>query len=232
MMVLGSLAIVIHLVLAFIMTLNVPSGPWPTGQGSSTAMAPKFIQTLGDNWLARNYQNLIRSNSSFRFGTLRQEVRDLSFEAHVLDDQGVIKQKFSYPDAEAPAQVRYRQKRLAEQLDNDDPLPPQQGVIIPPPGEKLPTLRWWQQDSDGRFVLKQGDANAVPRNQNFNTPSVMQMIVAQSYARFLARHHGASRLALQRNWNDPVMPMVLIIDRGATAEDLRRVTWSYGELNP
>ena len=229
-MVLGSLAIGIHLLLAFIMTLNVPSGPWPTPQGGSTAEAPPFALTIGRN-LAMPYQTAIRSNSTFRFSSIRQEQLDISFEAKLKDDKGTITGKIIFPDPGAPASIQYRQKLLAQQLGNDEPLPPQQGVILAPEGKQLPTLHWWQQDGDRQYVLKQENANAVPRNQQFMQPSVSQLIVVKSFSRFLARHHAAAKVEINRIWYDPIMPMVLITDTPPTSDDLRRYSSSYGELN-
>lgn len=230
LMVVGSLAIAIHLFLAFFMTLNVPSGPWATPQGAMPALAPAFANTIGSSF-ALPYQSVLRSNSTFRFSSMRQEQLDLTFEALLKDDKGTVTRKISYPDPTAPSSIQYRQKLLAQQLGNDEPLPPQQSVIIAAPGEQLPTLRWWQQDGDRRYVLKQDNPNAVPRNQQFMQPSQAQMIVAKSYARFLARHHAAPKVEIQRSWYDPIMPMVLINQDPPTADELRRFMSSYGELN-
>jgi hypothetical protein len=229
-MVLGSVVIAIHLLLAFFMTLNVPSGPWPTPQGGSTAEAPPFAMVIGRR-LAMPYQSVTKSNSTFRFSSIRQEQLDISFEAKLKDDKGTVTSKINFPDPEAPSSIQYRQKLLAQQLGNDEPLPPQQGVILPAAGQQLPTLRWWQQDGDRRYVLKQDNPNAVPRNQQFMQPSVSQMIVAKSFSRFLARHHATAKVEINRIWYDPIMPMVLITDPPPTSDDLRRYSSSYGELN-
>ena len=231
-MALGSVPIAIHLLLAFIMTLNVPSGPWAMANGgSSTVLSPPFVLLFGSS-VASPYQNILMCNSTFKFGSLRQEQPEVAFEALLKDDKGTITRKISYPDPEAPSSIRYRQMRLAQQLGNDEPLPPQQGVIIAAPGKQLPTMLWWKSDGERREVLKQDDPNAVPRNQTFMQPSVSQMIAAKSYSRYLTRKHGTAKVELTRLFYDPIYPMVLINDTPPTADMLRRFSSSYGELNP
>src|SRR5260221_8058613 len=72
-MVLGSVAIGIHLLLAFLLTLNVRSGPWPVPGGAMQVDSPRFASTIGDNWLIAWYQNSVRCSHSFSFASIRQE---------------------------------------------------------------------------------------------------------------------------------------------------------------
>lgn len=230
-MVLGSVAIAFHLLCALITTLFMPSGPWPLPNGAnSEVLAPQFAMTAG-TLIAEPYQRLLKVNYHFRFPSIRQEDNEVSFELIVRDAQGIVQARRHIPDPEAPASIRYRQSVMAHQLGNDIELPPPQGVVIPAPGQKLPTIRWWQPEGEQRLVLKQDDPNAVPRNQLFRQPSPWQFIVAKSYSRFMARHHPNSKIELVRTWYEPVHPMVLIEQSAPTADVLRRFHSSYGELS-
>lgn len=229
-MVLGSIAIAVHLFFALISSLFASSGPWPTPMGSSEVLPPQFAISVGAN-LAEPYQRLLKATHSFRFPSIKQEMLEIGFEAIQRDANGNVVSKRVIPDPDASGAIRYRQQLLAQQLGNDIPLPPPQGVIIAAVGEKLPTLRWWSPDGDHRMVLKQDNANAVPRNQNFMQPSPWQYIVAKSFVRYQQRQNNLGHVEIIRSWYEPIMPMVLIEREAPTADILRRFQSSYGELS-
>lgn len=230
MMALGSVAIAIHLLLAFILTLNEPSGPWPVQGAGMPADAPRFASGIGNHWLTNLYHNTVRCSHSFHFSSNRQEHQEITFEGLLKDDKGTVVRKVTIPDPEAPSSIQIRQRLLAQQLGNDEPLPPQQGVVIAAPGQELKPIRWWHQDADRRYVLKVDNPNAVPRNQNFMHPTDGQLLIARSFARFLSRQNGGGKVELNRYWFDPVLPMALFNDPPPSADDLRRYSSSYGEL--
>ena len=230
LMVFGSLVIAIHLFLAFIITLSVPSGPWPVQDNVFNADPPRFTM-FPSEYVAGPYQKVFKCISPFRFVSLRQEQQQVSMEALIKNKEGTVIRKMTIPDPDAPSSIRYRQKLLAHQLGSDEQMPPQQGVIIAAPGETLPMLRWWQPDGDGRFILKQDNANAVPRGQMFMQPTFSQMVIAKSYYRFLAKHNPGERVELVRCWNNPILPMILFENETPSSDILRRQTSSYGELN-
>lgn len=230
MMVLGSVAIALHLLLAFILTLNQPSGPWPVQGAGLPADPPRFVSGIGNHWLTNLYHNTVRSNHSFHFSSNRQEGQEISFDGLIKDDKGTVIKKISIPDPEAPSSIQVRQRLLAQQLGSDEPLPPQTGVIIAPAGKELEPVRWWHQDADRRFILKTENPNAVPRNQSFMHPTDAQLIIARAYSRFLSRQNAGARVELNRNWYDPILPMVLVNDPPPNAADLRHFSSSYGEL--
>lgn len=230
-MILGSVAILCHFICALISALNSNSGPWPLPNNIvSMADPPQFAFTAGE-MVSGYYQRILKNTSAFRFTSIKQEVNEIMFDAVIRDANGVVVAKRSIPDPEAPEAIRYRQRLLAQQLGNDIPLPPPEGVIIAPAGQKLPTLRWWQPENDRNFILRQDNPNAVPRNQEFRQPNPWQFIVAKSYARYLSRQYANSKIELRRYWYDPVFPMVLIENTPPTADILRRFQSSYGELS-
>lgn len=231
MLALGSVAIALHLLLAFIITLNVPSGPWPVGGAGIPADPPRFISRIGESKWVKRYYNALPSYHSFHFSSNRQEGQEISFDGLIKDDKGTVIKKISFPDPEAPSSIQVRQRLLAQQLGNDEPLPPQQGVIIAAPGKELEPIRWWHQEADRRYILKTENPNAVPRNQSFMHPTDAQMLIARSFSRFLSRQNAGARVELTRNWYDPILPMVLVNDPPPSAADLRHFSSSYGELN-
>lgn len=234
-MVIGSLLIIFHLFCALHTSLFTSSGPWPTPNGNMQALPPQFAISIGRFSvnginLLEQYQRLLRIYSSFRFSSIRQETLEISFEGIFRDAAGNVISKKSFPDPEAPSSIRYRQIQLAQQLGNDEPLPPPQGVVIAAPGKTLENVRWWHPDGDNRMVLKSDNPNAVPRNQNFMTPSASQYLIAKSFARFLGRQYEQPKVELVRYWYEPVLPMVLVEDEAPTADVLRRFQSSYGVL--
>jgi len=231
--VLGSVLVLVHLFCALASALNTFSGPWAMlgGNAGSEALAPQFAISSWSG-LAEYYQRYVKVTSPFRFSSLRQEMLEINAEAVLKDEAGKVIDKVKLPDPEASSAMQYRQRLLAQQLGNDIPLPPQQGVVIAPEGQKLPTIRYWVNETDHRLVLKEDNPNAVPRNQSFMQPSTWQYIVAKSYVRYLNRQQPKAKVELVRSWYDPVNPIVLIEQEAVPAEMLRGFTSSYGELRP
>lgn len=225
----ASTLIVFHFFCALITALFASSGPWPAPMGSMEALPPQFAITMGRS-VAEPYQHILKTNSPFRFISIKQEQIDIAFEAVMRDANGTVKSKHVWPDPDAPEAIRYRQRLLAQQLGNDIPLPPQESIIIAPGGEKLRTVRWWHPEGDHRMILKQDSPNAVPRNQTFMQPGDWQFIVAKSYTRYLSRVHPETKVEIIRTWCEPVQPMVLIEEAVPSAELLKRFHSSYGEL--
>ncbi len=234
-MVLGSVLVLLHLYCAAASALNVVSGPWalPGGNATSEADAAPFATAAWRAFdFANNYQQYVKVTFPFRFNSLRQEGLEINAELIQRDDAGKVIGRQKFPDPEASSAIQYRQRLLAQQLGNDIPLPPQQSVIIAAPGQKLPTVRYWVNESDHKLVLKEQDPNEVPRNQNFMQPNNWQYIVAKAYVRHMQRQQPNAKVELLRSWYDPVNPTVLYEQTAPSPEIFRGFTSSYGELRP
>lgn len=230
-MLLGSVLIMFHLSCALITALGASSGPWPVQGETYEGIPPRFTRTPKD-LIADNYQRLLKATYHFHFGSIKQEVQEISFDAILRDDKGAVVGKRVFPDPEASSAIRYRQQMLAQKLSDDIPLPPQTGIVIAPAGQTLPTLQWWSPDGERRSVLKQDNPNAVPRNQNLMQPSTWQYLVAKSYERYLKRQTSQPKIEIIRTWYNPVMPVFMIDERmSPSPEMLFRYQSSYGELS-
>jgi hypothetical protein len=225
----GSAAIVFHLFAALIAALDAPSGPWATPMGSSPALAPTFAFQTAE-YVTLPYSRLVKMTSSFHFSSNKQEAQEVLFEALLKDANGKVLQTLRFPDPNANRWVRYRQSLLAQQLGNDEPVPPQQGVIVAPAGQPLPKQRWWQQDGEKRLKMIEDTPNAIPRNQPVMQPAPLSYIAAQSYARYLCKAQGADKVEIVRQWFDPVLPNILFEPAPPTDERLSRFYATYGDL--
>jgi hypothetical protein len=230
----GSILILGHLFCALIATLSQMSGPWPVFN-APTPMAdqslPPYFAVVAGEWVAP-YQAAFKTNSAFHFNSSRQENQEISFEVALKDEKGIIKSKLQIPDPNASSAIQYRQRFLAQQLGGDIDLPPMTSVQIAAQGTKLPDIRWWNPESETRFVLKSADPNSVPRNQMFRQPSPWQFIVAKSFTRHLHQAYPGNKLEITRYWQQPIMPSVLLERESLPPDLLRRYQSSYGELSP
>jgi hypothetical protein len=234
-MVLGSVLVLLHFYCAAASALNVYSGPWvwATENATSDADAAPFVTAAWRAFdMAKNYQQYVKVTGPFRFASLKQEDLEISAELVLRDATGKIITRQKLPDPEASTAIQYRQRWLAHQLGNDVPLPPQESIIIAAPGQKLPVVRYWVNESDHRLVLKEADPNTVPRNQTFRQPSFGQYIMAKSFVRHKQRQYPDAKVELLRSWYNPINPTVLYEETSPSAEILRGFTSSYGELRP
>jgi hypothetical protein len=229
--VLASIAIAFHLFNALIAVIHVRSGPWLAPiPGGSPAEPPPFSVWIGEN-VAEPYNQLFKVNDNFHFASNRQEMQEISFEAVVKDSSGKVVARRRMPDPDANPFVFQRQQLLARYLI-DAPMDVAQGVVIAPPGQTLPTLYWWHSESERHSVLRSGDANTVPRNQELMKPSDTAFAALRSYGRYLRRVHGAASVEVMRTWRNPILPTVLFAPEPLGPDLFRPNTSSYGELPP
>lgn len=228
-MVLGSVLVLFHFFCAIISTIAVDSGPWSVPGGGSDMALPPYFATI-PNELARPYASLFKTNVAFHFSSNRQDMEEVSFEVALKDDKGNIKERKQYPDPTASSSVQFRQRLLAQQLANDTMMAPQAGIKIAPSGQKLAEVKWWQPETDFKFVLKTDNENSLPRNQALRQPSPTQLTIARSYTRYLKQLQPGTNPELTRFWQMPLNPAVLVVPEEPTNELLRRFQASYGEL--
>jgi hypothetical protein len=225
----GSIILLFHVFAMLIAAFDATSGPWPTPMGPSPAEPPPFAYHIAEH-VTLPYTRLIKMASSFHFYSNKQESQEVLFEARLKNESGKVINTYRFPDPSANPWLRYRQRLLAQQLGNDEPLPPQQGVIIPPVGQQLPKLRWWQPEGEKRLKLIEGTSNDVPRNQQLMQPSTLSYITAKSYARYLAKTGQADKVEIVREWFDPINPVVLFRNEQPPDDLFTRFYATYGDL--
>jgi hypothetical protein len=202
--------------------------------GPSPAEPPPFAYHIAEHLKVPRttvrYAPLIKMSSSFHFYSNKLEEQEILFEVRLKNESGKIINTYRFPDPATNPWIRYRQRLLAQQLGNDEPLPPQQGVVISPAGQQLAKLRWWQPDGEKRMKLMEDTPNAVPRNQQLMQPSTLSYIAAKSYARYLARTGQAAKVEIVREWFNPINPVVLFQNDPPPDDFFTRFYAVYGDL--
>src|SRR5262249_51306775 len=115
------------------------------------------------------------------------------------------------PDPEANFWVRHRQSLLAQALADDEPVPPPQGEKVAAPGQQTRTVEIWDEVEKGvpRLAIKKVPEHLIPRDRPVFRPSEWSLILAQSYARYLCRTHGADKAEIIRHTQEAIPPGVL-----------------------
>jgi len=225
----GSIVLLFHLFAVLIAAFDATSGPWPTQMGPSPAEPPPFAYHTAE-YVTLPYTRLIKMASSFHFYSNKQESQEILFEARLKNESGKVIKTFRFPDPSANPWLRHRQRLLAQQLGNDEPLPPQEGVKLSPSGQQLPKLRWWQPAGEKRLVLREDTPNAAPRAQQSMQPSTLSYIMANSYARYVSRKGQAGKVEIIREWFDPINPVVLFQNELPGDDLFKRFYANYGDL--
>src|SRR5207253_2563114 len=123
LIVVGSVAIVFHLVALGVLVIAAPSGPWLSPFGPSEAAEPEFIKGLNEGF-GRLYLHPLHMTHNYHFMTNQPEVPQVYFEARVRDEKGKLLTTLKFPDPQANYWVRHRQALLAQGLGNDQPYMP------------------------------------------------------------------------------------------------------------
>jgi hypothetical protein len=228
LIILGSLAIIGHLGAVVVMVIAAPSGPWASPFGMSMALAPQFAQSAY-NVATPAYLNWIKMTHNYHFPTNRPGAPGVYFEIKLKDESGKIVDTLKFPDPDANAFVRHRQTLLARGLADDVPIPPRGSESVAAPKKDVNKIAIWDMTEPGKLQLRAMPEHMVPRDRPVFRPSDWTMILAKSYARYVARSHGAASAELVRHSKDPMPPIVLYFGEipSAFSEEL---TSNFGEL--
>jgi len=221
----GSAAILYHLAAIIVPILDVPSGPWVTGDGPRQADPPHFAHSDTAQDLARVHADYLRVAHSYHFVTNNPAVLPgVRLEVRLKDEKGAVIETLHFPDPNANPWVRHRQEVLVSSLAPDLPVEQQGGEVIPAPGEKVPTVSLWalpgenfsspiQQpppaDRNAPLHLQAVPQHRLPRYPGRMRPSEWSLILARSYGRYLCRTHGAASAEIVRHTRESVPPAVL-----------------------
>jgi hypothetical protein len=212
----GSLAIVFHLLTIVVVVIASRSGPWPSPFGPSEQEPPAFVwqqnaggRPLSD--LAFGYLQPLHLANSYHFSSNRTDYSAVRFEVRLKYADGGEDKILQFPEEDANFWVRHRQSILAQNLGNDEPKQPPGPNTIPAPGEEVERVKVWEPGTGGReFHLRSKPVTSISQKQPLNGPSRWSQLLAKSYVRYLISKHGADSAELIRHSRDVIPPMVLI----------------------
>jgi hypothetical protein len=242
LIVVGSLAIGVHLLAIMMLVLAAQSGPWLTRFGDSPAEGPWFATRL-TNYVVRDQQGTIISRSgllpwyleplrmtdNYHFASNRPLVSEVFFEARLKDDKGSVT-TLTFPDTGANAWLRHRETLLALGLGDDIAVQAPRGEVIPAPGQKMRTFMIWEPvKGEDALKLKEVPEHLVPKDRPVFRPSEWSLLLARAYARHLCREHGAASVELICHSKDQVMPAVLFLPE-PPPDTFNELVCSFGEV--
>ncbi len=224
---LGSAVICVHLGAVLIWVLAAPSGPWPTLEGPEPFIPPRFATSVSRP--AREYLKAIKLTHNYHFATNRHQDFAAYLEVRLKDDQGKEIARVKFPEDDANFWVRHRESVLTNWFADDLPVAPPQGEVIAAPGQKVPTVTIWDESSPRELQLKTVPMHLVPRDRPVSQPTEVAMLLAQSYARFLCRQHGAKSAEVIRHAKPSIPPGVILPD-GVPPGGFEEFTSDFGDL--
>jgi hypothetical protein len=210
LVILGSVAIMVHLLAVTTVVLAAPSGPWVTPEGPALSTPPPFALSL-NRVATPAYLQWVKLTHPYRFASNRSDVPAVIFEVNLKDDAGRPMATFKLPDPKANYWVRHRQSQLAGGLAPDQLVQPRPGEVLPAPNQKIETVSIWEGGPDRNLRLREVPEHLVPRDRQVWRPSEWSMLLAESYVRYLCRAHGAASGELVRRTRQPVHPALLFM---------------------
>ena len=223
----ASLLVALHFLAIGVHVLAAPSGPWVTPMGiPSQAMGPKFAEKL-DEAATTAYLQPLHMTHNYHFNGNRVDSPDVAFEVRLKDTEGQTIKTLKFPSPQANAWVRQRQRMLAQQLGDDEPVQPRGGEVIPAPGKKMRKVKFWAPVGDD-LEMREVDENLVPKTGQVYGPREWSLIVARAYVRHLCREYGAASAEIARLSRQPVMPEMLFAQE-LPDETFKTLTSRFGE---
>jgi hypothetical protein len=208
----ASAIIVFHFVALAAQALAARSGPWLTTAGPTSPLGPRFAFEI-HQLSGRSYLRPLHMTNDYHFvSNVPENVAGIPpatyFEVRLKDQAGTVLKTLKFPDDKANYWLRHRQQLLAQGLAMDVQVQPPQGEKVYP--GVPPTHQIWSA-GEGETVMKLMDVPepALPRNRPLSRPSEWSVLLAQSYARYLCREHGAASAEVVRHSRNPILPDVL-----------------------
>jgi hypothetical protein len=209
LVVLGSLLIAGHLLAVLGLALAVRTDPLPTPFGGSTTFAgPKFAQVINDVAMP-HYLRFLKMTQNYHFASNRPGIQGVMFEVRLRDGEGKEMAVLKFPDPKANAWVRHRQGLLARGLAEEQPVEAIPGEAIAAPGQRVEEAEFWDGPDQHQLRLRRAAQHLVPRDRPVTGPTPWSLVLAQSYARYLCRTHGAASAEVIRHMHHSIPPMIL-----------------------
>jgi hypothetical protein len=207
-----TVAIVFHLGAILLLGLASFTGPWLMVMGPSMAEGPPFATEI-TLYTKPYYLEPLHLENDYHFQSNRMQLPSTYFEAVLKDKSGEVIRTIKFPDPKANFWVRHRQSLLAQGLQNDMPIQPPPGEKIPAPGQKPPTVTFWDRgQEDAVFKLHTLPEHLLPRNRpQMLQPSDWSLVLAEAYKRHLRRRYGAASVELIRHSRAPILPAIMFL---------------------
>jgi hypothetical protein len=212
----ASLFVVFHFFAINMYILAAPSGPWLVpGFGPSPALGPPFASELSKA-TTEYYLQPLRMAGNYHYSSNHVDMPSIVFEARLRDERGDVFKTLQFPSPKDNFWLRHRHAILAEGLGGDVPIPLPRGEMIPAQGQATQTLKLWYpaDPQEKKLAIRETEQHLVKDlfkdpGMQLARPREWTLLLARSYARYLARAYGAASVQIIRNSRDPVMPALL-----------------------
>jgi len=215
LIILGSVAVVLHLSALAVLVIAAPSGPWVSPFGDSEAAEPEFIKGLNQTF-GPYYLHPLHITHNYHFMSNQPEMPQVYIEARLRDAAGKLT-TLKLPDPEANYWVRHRQTLLAQALGGDQGYQPPRDSGTAENLRKLEVTLWYAPSGTTENKLQTKKEYEWRRIQQeppgifmFNRPSEWSQVLARSYGRYLLREHGAAKVEIVRHSRSPILPEILL----------------------
>jgi hypothetical protein len=229
LVIVASVAIAFHLFAVVVGALAAPSGPWPSPMGMSVADAPQFAQEINKVTMT-GYLRHIKLTHNYHFASNSPSQPDLYLQIRLLDADGRELRTIKLNDPSLPPSARYREGLLVRGFGMDMPVPLPQSEVVAGPDRAVPNVSYWDMAEMGKLRIKTVPQHLVPREQPVSQPSEFALLLARSFARYLARTQGAARIEILRHHKDPVPPEVLFPENNIPSGAFDEVVSNFGEF--
>jgi hypothetical protein len=227
--VLGSIAIAVHLLALAALVLAAGSGPWATRIGDSPALAPQFAQGLYSAF-GPSYLTPLKFTNNYHFLSNRPEAPGVRLEVKLKDEGRREVATLQFPDKNANARVRYRQSRLVALLADDQTVPPPQGEAVAAAGQSVRTVEIWDPVTPQSLKIRPVAEHLIPRDRGVMRPSDWSRLLAASYARYLCRAYGAKSAEIIRYTREPIFPVLAFMPDAPEGGGDEQMSANFGEL--
>lgn len=226
----GSLAIGGHLLAVLTMILAVPSGPWPSADGSSMSTPPQFAYSL-NHLIADSYLRGIGMGRHYHPVSNNPALVGVSIELRLEAADGSPLGTLPLPDQRSNWWVGHRQALLARALADDLPVFPPEGEMVAAPGQALPSSPIWELSPGGGLELRNVPEHLIPRERPVFRPSDRSQLLARSMARYVCRAYGAARVEVIRRTQEPILPAVMFLPSSPTGEAAGKLVSNFGKFS-
>lgn len=218
LIIVGSIAILLHLTAIVGNVLATTSGPWPTPEGGNMSPPPQFAFSLteikvNDVKVIPAYLQGLKFTHTYHFATSRPSQPGAFFEVRLRDAEGKEIRTEKFPNPQANYWVRHRQSLLAQGLADDMPVVRPTTELVAAPNQEAPNAMIWEGGATPGLRLRTVPQHLIPNDRPVFRPTDWALLLAKAYGRHLLRATPeAASAEVIRHTRDPYPPVVLFID--------------------
>jgi hypothetical protein len=237
LVVVGSIAIAMHLAALGIGVLAAPSGPFPSPDGASMFTPPQFAYSVHNFRptgkappIVAGYLRSIKMTHNYHFASNRPAQPAVYFEVRLKDAAGEPLATVKIPEDNVGYGIKYLQTQLAQGLIPDQPVQPLAGEAIPAPGQKVNRVLILEIVENRSLKVATVPEHLIPRDRPVYAPSEWSMLLARTYVRYLCRVHGAASGEFIRHTREPIPPAIIFMDMPPAADAFGELIANFGEF--